>query len=134
MKVFISHAHADSPLARRIADALRASGFQVWDESQLLPGDNWAAKVGEALEESQAMVIVLTAHAIEAANIRYELEYALGKKEFKGRVVSVLAAPPDELPEHSIPWVLRRLRMVNFTETGPEEGVRQVAEALKSAA
>ena len=42
MKIFVSHALADQELASQVAEGLQASGFQVWDESQILPGDNWA--------------------------------------------------------------------------------------------
>ena len=44
MKVFLSHSHADAPLAARVSEALRRSGLEVWDpDLDLLPGDNWAA-------------------------------------------------------------------------------------------
>ena len=39
MKVFISYAFTDKELARRIAAGLRASGFHVWDDSLVYPGD-----------------------------------------------------------------------------------------------
>ena len=130
MKVFISHAFADNDLARRVAEALRSSGFQVWDESQVLPGDNWGEKLGEALRESEAMVILLTPDSLQAPNVTYELGYALGKKDFKGRVVPVLAAPPEQLPRENIPWVLRKFHMINLAE----EGLQRIAQALEEAA
>jgi len=30
MKVFISHAHDNDPFARRVAETLRAGGFDAW--------------------------------------------------------------------------------------------------------
>jgi hypothetical protein len=41
MQVFISHAAPDAKLAKRIAAVLREAGLQVWDDTQILPGDNW---------------------------------------------------------------------------------------------
>jgi hypothetical protein len=55
MKEFISHANGDEKLVRRVADFLRQTGFEVWDNTQILPGDNWAASIATALEESEAM-------------------------------------------------------------------------------
>ena len=57
MKVFVSHSHADAELAAQVSRALRNKGLDVWDRDlNLLPGDNWAAEVARALEESDAMV------------------------------------------------------------------------------
>lgn len=101
--MFISHALADHDLARRIAGQLRASGLQVWDDSEVLPGDNWAQKVAQVLEDSNAMVVLLTPNALQSPHVASEIGYALGKKDYKGRVVTVLAAPPEELPRDKIP-------------------------------
>ena len=67
MKVFVSHSHADSELAARVSKALRNEGLDVWDpDLNLLPGDNWAAEVARAREESDAMVVLLTPDAINS--------------------------------------------------------------------
>ncbi|MCP4662415.1 MAG: toll/interleukin-1 receptor domain-containing protein, partial [bacterium] len=61
MRVILSHAAKDSELARRIAAVLTAAGLTVWDPvAEILPGDNWAAKAAQALQESEAMVVLLT--------------------------------------------------------------------------
>ena len=72
MKVFISYAPVDAELARRVADVLKAAGFQVWDNSQVLPGDNWGAKLAEALQDSEAMVVLLTPNSLRSPNIQFE--------------------------------------------------------------
>jgi len=44
--VFISYASQDAPAAKRIADALRATGLEVWfDQNELRGGDAWDAKI-----------------------------------------------------------------------------------------
>jgi hypothetical protein len=134
MQIYISHAAADKDLARQIADSLKDSGFEVWDESQVLPGDNWGAKLGKALEESDGMVVLLTPYSLQSPYLRFDLSYALGSKDYKGRVVSVVTASPDELPRSQIPWVLSKLPMINLAEVGTEEGFRRIARALQGAA
>jgi TIR domain len=134
MNVFISHASTDAHLAKRIADVLRESGFQVWDETELLPGENWAAKLGEALQESDAMVVLLTPDSLRSPNVNYEVGYALGKENFKGRLIPVIAAPSEQLPQESIPWVLKKLKMVHLPDPEKnEEGLQRIAEALQEA-
>ena len=61
MKVFMSYSDSDAMLAARVSDALENNGLEVWDpDRELFPGDNWAAEVARALEESDAMVVLLT--------------------------------------------------------------------------
>ena len=68
MQVFISHDTQDRKLARTIANKLRNDGFEVWDDSQLLPGENWAEAMGKALEESDAMVVLLTPNSVNSVH------------------------------------------------------------------
>jgi hypothetical protein len=60
MQVFISHSSKDKPIARQLAHRLSEAGLKVWfPEDEILPGDNWAKKVGQALEESDLMVVLI---------------------------------------------------------------------------
>ncbi|WP_295436755.1 toll/interleukin-1 receptor domain-containing protein [uncultured Thiodictyon sp.] len=92
MQVFISHVRADAKLAERIAQVLRDTGLQVWDDTQILPGDNWAEKLAEGLEQSDAMVVLFTPDSAHSDAIRRsEVGYALGKKDFKKPNYAVMA-------------------------------------------
>jgi len=51
MKVFISHAQTDAELAKRVAHVLTEAGFEVWDGTQILPGENWGEQLADALSE-----------------------------------------------------------------------------------
>ena len=136
MKVFISHAHKDAALARKVATVLRESGLDVWDEEyEIMPGENWAEKISEALRESEAMVVLLTPEALESSNVLWEIGYALGKESYEKRLIPVIVGNPDMLPQDKIPWILRRLRMVNLPEQGKdEESIRKIASVLKEVA
>jgi TIR domain len=51
MRVFLSHAQKDSALARRLAGRLTRAGFTVWiPGEEITAGDNWAKKMGKALD------------------------------------------------------------------------------------
>jgi hypothetical protein len=135
MNVFISYAPADAELAGRIADVLKASGFQVWDDSQILPGDNWGVRLAQALEEAEAMVVVLTPHSLRSPNVSREVGYALGNKDYKDRVIPVIAAPPDQLPQEDIPWVLNRFQVIHLQDDDRDkEGLERIAQVLQAAA
>ena len=133
MNVFISHASTDSELAQRVANALRGAGFGVWDETQILPGENWGEKLAQALQESDAMVVLLTPDAVRSPNINHDVGYALGKSNYRGRLIPVLAAPPGQLPDDQIPWILKKLPMISL-RNGGEEGLMDIVHALQKAA
>lgn len=60
--VFLSYAHEDADLARRIADALRAFGVEVWfDRSELRGGDAWDAKIRKQIRECVLFVPLISA-------------------------------------------------------------------------
>jgi hypothetical protein len=133
MNVFISHASTDSDLAQRVANVLRGAGFGVWDESQVLPGENWGEKLAQALQEADAMVVLLTPDAVRSPNISHDVGYALGKSNYRGRLIPVLAAPAGQLAEEQIPWILKKLPMISLNNGG-EEGLLDIVDALQKAA
>ncbi len=135
MKVFISHATDDEALAQRLAVTLREAGLEVWDEGEILPGENWAARIAEALQESEAMVVLLTPSALRSSHVKHEIAYALGKQDYSGRLIPVFASPPEQLSKEEIPWILKSLRTVSLNGNGrDEEGLKEIAQVLKAAA
>ena len=136
MKVFISHAHTDDPFVRKVAAGLEKVGLEVWDATrEILPGDNWADKVARALEESEAMVVLLTPDALRSSWVSWEIQYALGEQNYRNRLVSVIVGDPGELSKEDVPWILRRLQMIDMSEYDKEEeGIDQIAQTLLQAA
>ena len=135
MKVFISSADQDEKLARQIAAGLRKAGFEIFHDTYVLPGENWADKIAQALRESEAMVVLLTPEALQSNKVRRSIEYALGDVAYEGRLIPVVVGSPGEVPEESLPWILQRLQRVNLPERGkPEREIKQIARALLNAA
>jgi len=132
MKVFISHAHSDESLVRKVTGTLKAAGLDVFDEeSQIGWGDNWAARIGEALQQASAMVVLLTPEALRSRQVSHEIAYALGNQDFKDRLIPVLAAAPEQVATEDIPWILRRLPLIRLSDYEHEEaGFQDIARAL----
>ncbi len=132
MRVFISHGYTDEPLAKKVATGLEKGGLQVWDAMrEISPAENWDDKVKQALQESDAMVVLLTANALRSSWVRREIEYALGEQSYRQRVIPVLADDPEELHRHDIPWILKRFQMINMGDYSEEdEGINQIVKAL----
>jgi hypothetical protein len=59
--VFLSYASQDAEPARRICEALRAAGVEVWfDQSELCGGGAWEAKVRRQIKECTLFVPVIS--------------------------------------------------------------------------
>lgn len=132
MKVFVSHAHTDEPLARRVTAILERSGLEVRDPvREIMPGDDWAAVVSRALQESQAMVVLLTPDAMRSRWVLADIQYALGQVRFRGRLIPVVVGDPDRLKSEDVPWVLGRMKTIKLTEhSNEEEGIKEIARTL----
>ncbi|MEO6002912.1 MAG: toll/interleukin-1 receptor domain-containing protein [Opitutus sp.] len=60
--VFLSYASRDSEAAKRICESLRASGVEVWfDQSELVGGDAWDAKIRGQISSCALFVPVISA-------------------------------------------------------------------------
>ena len=98
-RVFLSYAKRDDKLAQALRAALGKGGFAVWDAaSRLTPGDNWALEQGKALEDAEAMVVLLSPAALASDHVQREIDYALGEPRFKGRLIPVVVRPVKEIP------------------------------------
>jgi hypothetical protein len=126
MNVYISHSDKDSPLARAVARVLEDAGMQVWDASRILPGENWAEATANALRRADAMVVLLTPESVRSKYVQSDVGFALGRADFKDRVVSVVAGPFAAL-DNEVPWVLKKLPRIQL-----DPGMRNLAplEAL----
>ena len=131
MKVFLSYAHADAALAERVSKALTDSGLEVSDPRRdHLPGDNWAGEVARALEESEAMVLLLTPGPM-SPEVKRNIEYALGSKNYSNRLIPVVVGDPKLFPTTVIPWIVRRMPRFELDDSEPPK-VEQIAEAILS--
>lgn len=76
--IFISYARVDARQANQVMQVLAAWGCATWmDRKQLGGGQNWTAELERAIEESAALVLVLTPDALRSPMVRREYQQAL---------------------------------------------------------
>ena len=125
-RIFLSYAQTDRHLAEMLAKDLTAAGFTVWSDQEIMPGGNWARQVAAALDESEAMVVIVSPAAAKSESVRREIEFALTSPRYAGRLIPVVAKPTSQMP-----WILDRLRPVSVKKDA--SGIsRQVIEALET--
>src|SRR5690348_1269183 len=76
--VFVSYARVDEPMAERVADALRADGYDVWRDDQLPAHRAYADVIEERLKAAKAVVVLWSAEAAKSQWVRAEADAARG--------------------------------------------------------
>ena len=76
--IFLSYASQDADAARRICDALRAAGLEVWfDQSELRGGDAWDASIRKQIKECSLFVPIISANTNARPEGYFRLEWKL---------------------------------------------------------
>ena len=128
MKVFISYSGPDEKWADRLRSALIKRDVEVWDPaSQIAPGENWGLKYGKALENSDAVVVLISPDSVKSDWVRHEIQYALSSPQFRDRLIPVVVRPTDE-----IPWILRKLKVIRAPQN-VDETARRIINTLRKA-
>ncbi len=79
--VFLSYASQDAAAVRRIAEALRDAGVEVWfDQNELVGGDAWDAKIRKQIAECALFVPVISAATQARLEGYFRLEWKLAAR------------------------------------------------------
>ena len=118
MKVYLSYSSKDKDLASDIASRLSEEGYDVWNwQEELFPGDNWAKNLGEALEQSDAMIVLISKDSMDSWVVRKEISYAIGSQRYEGRLIPIQIG---SLPRSSIPWILTKMNLIRAVKDRDE--------------
>jgi TolB-like protein len=76
--IFISYARQDAGAARRIAEALRERGMEVWfDQNELRGGDAWDQKIRRQIRECALFIAVISENTESRGEGYFRLEWKL---------------------------------------------------------
>jgi TolB-like protein/Tfp pilus assembly protein PilF len=79
--VFLSYASQDVDAVRRISDALRAAGIEVWfDQSELSGGDAWDAKIRRQIRECTLFLPIISANTQARPEGYFRVEWKLADR------------------------------------------------------
>src|SRR6516165_933598 len=115
--VFLSYASQDADAARRICDALRAAGIEVWfDQSELRGGDAWDRKIRDQIRHCALLIPIISAHSQARLEgyFRREWKFAVERKrDIADELAFLLPVVVDETSErgasvpegfHEVQW------------------------------
>jgi len=139
--VFLSYAREDTDAARRIADALRGFGVEVWfDQSELRGGDAWDQKIRTQIKTCALFVPIISQHTEERAEgyFRREWKLAIDRTQDMGNtrafivpvVIDVTKETDADVPEEFLRYQWVRLADGEPTPQFVEQ-VKKLLEAPK---
>ncbi len=80
--VFLSYAREDTDVARRIADALRSHGVEVWfDQNELRGGDAWDQKIRRQIADCTLFIPIISRNTQERGKGYFRLEWKLAVEQ-----------------------------------------------------
>jgi hypothetical protein len=101
--VFLSYAREDAEAVRRVADALRAFGLEVWfDQNELRGGDSWDQKIRRQIRECALFIPVISATTQERGEGYFRREWKLGVErthDMSAGVAFIMPVVIDDTPE-----------------------------------
>ncbi|HEX4240184.1 MAG TPA: TIR domain-containing protein [Steroidobacteraceae bacterium] len=82
--VFLSYASQDADAARRICEALRAAGLEVWfDQSELRGGEAWDREITRQIRECALFLAVISEHTEERSEGYFRREWRVAVERMR---------------------------------------------------
>jgi TolB-like protein/Tfp pilus assembly protein PilF len=117
--VFLSYASQDAQAAKRIADALRAAGVEVWFDAEggLEHGDEWDRKIRRQIKECVLFIAVISANTQAREEGYFRIEWDLAAERARGIASGVAFILPVVIDDTKEPAALvpDRFRSVQWT-------------------
>jgi adenylate cyclase len=116
--VFLSYASQDAQDARRICEALRASGIEVWfDQSELRGGDAWDLKIRQQIRDCALFIPIISAHTTARPEGYFRLEWSIADQ--RSQMIArnkafIMPVCVDATPE-SVPDLPESFQRVHWT-------------------
>ena len=96
------------------------------DEQGIAGGEDWQVRIGSAIDESKAVVAILSPEALSSIWVRRELSYA----DSAGKPIFPVVCEQFDIPS----WYelqFGELQRLDFTIVGHEEGMKTLLESIR---
>lgn len=80
INVYVCHAGEDSGLACDLAESLERRGFSTWYyERDTLPGISYVSQCANAIERSEAFLLLISSHSLASQEVTMQVRHAYGR-------------------------------------------------------
>jgi nucleoside 2-deoxyribosyltransferase len=131
MKVFISSSRADRPFAERLRKEIAALAAEVLGDSEMFAGgENWDQALRNALEASDALVLVVPEPGARKANTAF---FEAGAARALGKPVVAVLPSADASRAGELPSDMYGLAVFDGSKVAPESLANSIVAVLKAA-
>jgi hypothetical protein len=107
--IFISYSSDDRRQAEELALFLEESGYSAWWDRQLIGGDEFREKIGTALNEARAAIVIWTQSSIAS-------RWVLDESDTAASAHKLIPVRSDNLTPQQIPFGFRGLHTVAWSD------------------
>ena len=128
--IFISHAAPeDNDFTLWLGAKLSAMGYEVWaDVLRLRGGDDWAAKLEEALRiKARKVLLIANSISVKKRGVRNEIQIATEVAKKIGDAEFII---PLRLADFDAPFLIAHAQYINF-ERSWSDGLHELLDALE---
>jgi len=132
LRVFFCHANEDKPFVHELYEKLRNEQWiDPWlDKDKLLPGQEWIAKIEEAVEKSDVVLVCMSNNSVSKEGavqreLRYAMSVALEKPE------DTIFLVPLRLGMCKVPRSFNNIQWVNYFGDEKEKAYVDLIQSLR---
>jgi TolB-like protein/Tfp pilus assembly protein PilF len=124
--LFISYASSDAAVAQKVCSALETAGFPCWMAPRnVQPGAQYADAIVGAINDARAVVLVLSASAVDSSHVGREVERAASKHK------QIIALRIDAAPlNRSLEYFLGESQWIDVPAVGMTAALTRLTEAV----
>jgi TIR domain len=129
MRVFIGYSSKEKALAHLLVQALTKHGHIVWNNEQILPGEQWFQKIKSAVEDCEVFIPIFSQETKDSLYLSMEISLAVASRiAGEPKIIVPVRATPNATP----PFFLQDIQWADFSNPAHfDENVKQVLSALK---
>lgn len=123
--IFISYSRKDQQTTDQIVSRLKERGFKVWiDHEGIKGGKLWRVEIVEAIDNADAVVLMLSPNSAASDNVRKEVDLAESSNR---KIFPVLLAPVTLPPQ--LRYQLAGIQWIDYF-SNPEEKFNELVNVL----
>lgn len=126
-QVFVSYSRHDIEIADALVSRLADAGLEVWiDRQDIRAGRHWRTEIVTAIDECDALILLLSPHSIASDNVLKEVTLAEGSNR---RIFPVFIQETELLPD--MRYLLAGVQFIDFTGDNMNTAYEQLESGLR---
>ncbi len=120
--IFLSYSRKDSKFALHLANDLKKHNFDIWvDQFNIPGGEHWDDNIEKALDNSCALILLLSPSSVDSDRVKDEVSYALENN------IHII---PIRYKDTQIPYRWRRLQSMEMNEKNYDKKIDDFIQSI----